>query len=75
MTNERLTIEEIEARFPDAWLLIVECEFDENIEVLAGRVVAHSKSSAEIEDALKHYNGHLAIYSTRKMPEDMGYLL
>ena len=75
MTNERLTLEEIDQEYPDLWLLLVDCEFDENTELLSGRVVAHSKSSADIEDALTHHNGPKAIYSTRKVSENVGYLL
>ena len=34
MTNERLTLQEIEQKYPDAWLLIVDCEISENTELL-----------------------------------------
>ena len=43
MTNERLTIQEIEQKYPDEWLLVVDCEISENTELLSGRVAVHSK--------------------------------
>ncbi len=51
MTNERLTLQEIEQKYPDAWLLIVDCEISENTELLSGVVAAHSKSREDIHNA------------------------
>ena len=75
MTNERLTIQEIEQKYPDEWLLIVDCEISENTELLSGVVAVHSKSKADIHDALIDYKGHVAIHSTREIPEDVEYIL
>ena len=75
MTNERLTIQEIERKYPDEWLLIVDCEISENTELLSGVVAAHSKSREDIHDALVDYNGQVAIHSTREIPEDVEYIL
>lgn len=44
MTNKRLTIEEMEQKYPNEWLFIVNCEHSENTELLSGRVLVHSKS-------------------------------
>ena len=57
MTNERLTIEEIEHKYPDEWLLIVDYELSENTELLSGRLIAHSKSRKEIRDISMNYTG------------------
>ena len=54
MTNERLTIEEMEQKYPDEWLLIVDYELSENTELLSGKVVAHSKIRKEIRDVSRH---------------------
>ncbi|MDE0396293.1 MAG: hypothetical protein OXL96_00660 [Candidatus Poribacteria bacterium] len=75
MTNERLTIQEIEQKYPDAWLLIVDCEISENTELLSGVVAVHSKSREDIHDALIDYKGQVAIHSTREIPEDVEYIL
>ncbi|MDE0087804.1 MAG: hypothetical protein OXU23_18925 [Candidatus Poribacteria bacterium] len=75
MANERLTIEEMEQKYPDEWLLIVDYELSENTELLSGRLVAHSKSRKEIRDISMNYTGRIAVHSTRKTPESVGYLL
>ena len=36
MSNERLTLEEMEQKYPDEWLFIVDCEHSENTELLSG---------------------------------------
>ena len=65
MTNERMTLEEIEKKYPDEWLLIVDCEINENTELLSGVVAVHSKSRKDIHDALMNHKGRVAIHSTR----------
>ena len=75
MTNQRLTIQEIEQKYPDEWLLIVDCEISANTELLSGIVAVHSKSREDIHDALINYKGRVAIHSTREIPEDVEYIL
>ena len=75
MTNKRLTLQEMEQKYPDAWLLIVDCEISENTELLSGRVAVHSKSREDIHDALMYYKGRVAIHSTREIPEGVEYIL
>jgi hypothetical protein len=75
MINEHLTIEEMEKQYPDEWLLIVDYELSENTELLSGKLVAHSKSRKEIRDVSMNYTGRVAVHSTRKTPEGVGYLL
>ena len=75
MTDERLTLQEIEQKYPDAWLLIVDCEISENTELLSGVVAAHSKSREDIHNALMHHKGRIAIHSTREVPEGVEYIL
>jgi hypothetical protein len=75
MTNERLTIEEMEQKYPDEWLLIVDCELSENTELLSGKVVAHSKIRKEIRDVSGHYTGRVATHYTGKLPDGVIYVL
>ena len=75
MINERLTIQEIEQKYPDEWLLIVDCEISENTELLSGVVAVHSKFRKDVHDALIDYKGRVAIHSTREIPEDVEYIL
>ena len=51
MTNERLTLKEMEKKYPDEWLFIVDCEISENTELLSGVFAVHSRSEADIHEA------------------------
>ena len=64
MSKERLTLEEMEQKYPDEWLFIVDCEHSENTELLSGRVLVHSKSRDDIYDASGRYKGGAAIHYT-----------
>ena len=75
MEKERMTLEEMEQKYPDEWLFIVECEISENTELLSGVVAVHSKSEDDIHDASMRYKGGAAIHYTGQLPEGMGYLL
>jgi hypothetical protein len=46
--DEVLSIEEIEARYPSEWILIVDPTTNEALEVLRGRVAWHSKDRDEV---------------------------
>ena len=49
--DEILTIEEINQRYPDQWVLIGDPKTDESIEVLGGKVLFHGKSRQEMYEA------------------------
>jgi len=46
--SEVLTIDEINRRYPDEWVLIGEPETDESLEVLSGRVLYHGTDREEM---------------------------
>ena len=75
MFNERLTLEEMEKKYSDEWLFIVDCEHSENTELLSGRVLVHSKSRADIYEVSGRYKGGAAIRYTGELPKGMHYLL
>ena len=76
MANERLTLEEMEQKYPDEWLFIIDCEITENTELLSGVVAVHSKSEDDIHEASRHYKGGAAIhYTGRLLPEGIGGFL
>ena len=75
MSNERLTLEEMEQKYPDEWLFIVDCEHSENTELLSGVVAAHSESRDDIYEVSGQYNGSAAIHFTGKLPKGFEYLL
>ena len=75
MANERLTLEEMEEKYPDEWLFIVDCEYSENTELLSGRVLVHSPSRADVYEASSRYKGSSAIHCTGKLSHGIGYLI
>jgi hypothetical protein len=46
--EEVLTVAEIEKRYAAEWVLVGEPEFDENHEVVRGKVLWHSKDRDEV---------------------------
>lgn len=48
MEMERLTWDEIKARYPDEWVALVEYEWPDPGELVGGVVHAHSPSHAEL---------------------------
>ena len=75
MKQNRLSIEDIFAKYPDQWLFIVDCEHDESAQLLSGVVAVHSPSRDVIDDFSARYKGGAAIRWSGKLPEGVGYLL
>lgn len=75
MMNERLTPEQMEQKYPDEWLFIVDCEHSEDTELLSGRVLVHNKSREDIYDASSRYKGSAAIRYIGGMRKDVVYIL
>lgn len=75
MVNERLTLEEMDQKYPDERLFIVDCEYSENTELLSGCVLVHRPSRADVYDISSRYEGSAAIHCTGKLSQGMGYLL
>ena len=48
MTSETMTLSEIEARFDNEWVLVEDPEYDQNNEVVRGKVLFHSKNRDEM---------------------------
>ncbi len=46
--DEILTLAEIHERFPSEWILIADPELDDQLRVVRGRVVCHSKDRDEV---------------------------
>lgn len=69
-----LTKEQMKARYPNQWLLVIDYELDAATSLHKGRVVAHSKDRQEIHQALKQYSGYLCIHFTGDLPQDTGVL-
>lgn len=48
MKTKSMTNAEIERKYPDEWILLVEPDVDEDGEVLSGIVVIHSKNRDKV---------------------------
>ena len=75
MEQNRLSIEDMFAKYPDQWLFIVDCEHDEATQLVSGVVAVHSPSRDAIDNFSSKYKGGAAIRWSGKLPEGVGYLL
>jgi len=48
MTDEVMTVSEIEEKFDNEWILVEDPEFNQNNEVVRGKVLWHSKNRDEM---------------------------
>lgn len=73
---EVLTISEIESQFSGEWILVVDPQVDENLEVLSGQVVCHSKDRDEVyRAAVAHQGGDLAILFNGEQPPNTAIMI
>ena len=71
-TAETLTLQQIEAHYPDEWVLIENPELDDDLEIIRGRVIAHDADRAVISRYDKHHRPKSAAYLwTGELPEIM----
>jgi hypothetical protein len=71
--NEILTIEDINARFPSEWVLINDPQVDEQLHVLGGLVLWHSKDRDEVYqkvDELLPPPRRFTVWFTGPFPEE-----
>ena len=65
---EPLSWVEICKRYPDEWVVLVDYSIDENEDVVAGRVLAHSAKKAEIKAAMAEPQDAAILYTGPVMP-------
>ena len=70
------TLAEIEARYDSEWVLIGDPEVSPDMQLIRGKVIAHSKSRDEIaqRDAESHLKSAAIIY-TGSIPENTAVVL
>ena len=74
--SEILTFEEIKLRYDGQWVLIAYTETDEELQVIKGKVVAHSDNKEDIYQALESAGEQpLAIEYMGQVPEDIAFIL
>jgi hypothetical protein len=74
--DETLTVAEIQQRFDSEWVLIEDPELDENLEVVRGKVIFHSKDRDEVyrKDMVLRPKSAAYLF-TGTMPEDTAIVL
>jgi DNA repair exonuclease SbcCD ATPase subunit len=74
--SEILTLEEIQEKYPQQWVMIAYNERDEYLNVIRGEVLAYSPDCDEIEDYLPNRKGRaVAIEYTGPIPDDLAVML
>ena len=69
--EQEMTIAEIESEFDSEWILVGEPETNEQLEVLKGKVLHHSKDRDEVyRKAVALRPKRCAILYTGEIPED-----
>jgi hypothetical protein len=71
-----LTVDAIKRQYRSEWILLADPEVDEELRVLAGRVVSHSKDRDEVDrKAIQLRLKRSAFLYTGECLEDMEYVL
>ena len=74
--EEILTLEEIKAKYPNEWVLVVNPVVDEHLNVKSGQVSFHSADRDEVDrKALELRPKSSAFIYTGKAPEGMAFAL
>lgn len=73
---EILTLEEMQKKYHNEWLLIAYTELDEDLNVVQGEVLAHSPNQAEIYEALPLAKGKAVAFEyVGQIPDDLAFML
>ncbi|MEG3895882.1 MULTISPECIES: hypothetical protein [unclassified Microcoleus] len=71
-----MSLEEIFSLYPDEWVLIVNPELDEELNVIRGEVLAHATERDEIYSKLSLRDGKsVAIEYTGSIPDNIAVML
>jgi hypothetical protein len=74
--SEVMTLAEIEAQFPDEWILVIDPDTGPDLEVRTGVVAAHSKDHDEVyRRALELKPKRSAVWFNGEPPEGAVFVL
>ena len=74
--DKEMTIDEIESQFDSEWVLIEDPRTDEQLKVLGGRVLYHSKDRDEVyRKAVSLRPRRSAVVYTGQIPEETAVVL
>ena len=60
--------EEIKKRYPDEWIVLVDCQLDAHETVVGGRVLAHSPRKRDLREALTGPRDAAFLFTGRPRP-------
>ena len=70
--KEVFTMKELEARYSDEWVLLMNPVHNELIEPIRDELIFHNKDRDEVyKEAHKRKDAHTAIFYVGKLPEDL----
>ncbi len=76
MAEQEMTIQEIEARFEEEWILVGDPETTEALEVVKGTVLHHSRDRDEVyRKAVQLRPKRCAVLFTGEMPANTAIIL
>jgi hypothetical protein len=74
--SEILTFAEIKRNYDGEWVLIAYSKTDEDLQIIEGKVIAHSTNKEDIYQALESTPEQpLAIEYMGEVPEDIAFIL
>ena len=73
--DEVMTIEEINARFKDEWVLLEDPETDEQLRIMRGKLLCHSKDRDELTRKAQEVHPKHGAYVWVGTMDDQVYLL
>ncbi|MEI7935605.1 MAG: hypothetical protein WCK27_02850 [Verrucomicrobiota bacterium] len=76
MTEQAMTIKEMQARFAGEWILVADPQTNEALEVLKGKVLHHGPDRDEVyRQAVTRRPKRCAILYTGELPQDTAVVL
>ena len=74
--NEVLSVADIKARYESEWVLLEDPQLNEQLDVLSGRVLCHSKDRDEVyQKAVELRPKHSAVLYTGTIPQGTAVVL
>lgn len=71
-----MTIQEIEDRFDDEWVLVANPQTDDALHILSGQVVCHSRDRDEVyQKAIELRPHRFAVFFNGELPADAEFAL
>ncbi|MBN1622434.1 MAG: hypothetical protein JW871_07585 [Endomicrobiales bacterium] len=77
MSAQVLTAKEVEKKYKEQWVFMIDCQFSDNGELSSGQVAFHTNSRDEVSVRLQEfrdYKGKVALRYIGEIPEKSGLI-